>query len=50
MRMCAECDEEIRVIHAGDESWDYCEACHMIEGNTIDTEDYEDDKHTPASK
>ena len=33
-RACADCLEEIKVISAGDESWDFCEACCQVEGNT----------------
>jgi hypothetical protein len=43
MRVCAECFEEIQGISSGDESWDYCEGCHQIEGETLDVtmEEYE---------
>jgi hypothetical protein len=36
IRACAECREEIRVVGCGDESWDFCEGCQLIEGETID--------------
>lgn len=44
IRVCAFCCEEIKVLSAGDESWDYCEGCHQIEGDTaeITIEEYED--------
>ncbi len=43
IRVCAECLEQIESKSAGDESWDYCEGCHQVEGNTIEitTEEYE---------
>jgi hypothetical protein len=35
IRVCKDCLEEIKVIKAGDESWDYCEGCHQFEGDTV---------------
>ncbi len=34
MRVCIYCDEEITVKSIGDESWDYCEGCELVEGGT----------------
>jgi hypothetical protein len=41
--VCAECNEAIEIISRGDESWDYCENCHQVEGDTreITMEEYE---------
>lgn len=43
VRVCAECYEQIEVLRAGDEGWDYCENCHLTEGDTLEitTEEYE---------
>lgn len=33
--VCEGCEEPIRQISAGDESWDYCDGCeHVVEGHT----------------
>lgn len=43
IRVCDHCEEEIRVLSAGDESWDYCPSCRAVEGDTkeITLEHYE---------
>jgi formamidopyrimidine-DNA glycosylase len=43
MRVCSECSEEIQAVSAGDESWDWCESCQQVEGDTetITLEEYE---------
>ncbi len=42
--VCAHCSELIEIKSAGDESWNYCEGCHQIEGDTeyITTREYEE--------
>lgn len=47
IRICTDCREEIKVLAAGDECWDYCENCHQIEGNTVEiTEEEYDAQHS----
>lgn len=43
VRVCSECEGLIRVVSAGDESWDVCEDCRQVEGRTheITIEEYE---------
>ena len=33
-RVCAWCDEEISTIKTGEDWLDYCEGCHLVEGDT----------------
>lgn len=39
MRLCAWCREEIQVVSSGDESWDYCEGCQLVEGETVEEDE-----------
>lgn len=43
VRVCSDCLEEISVLNAGDEYWDYCYGCQQTEGRTheITLEEYE---------
>jgi hypothetical protein len=36
IRVCCACHGAIEVVSAGDESWDVCEGCGQIEGNTVE--------------
>jgi len=35
-RLCAHCMEPIKVIRTDDDWLDYCEGCHLIEGDTVE--------------
>jgi len=43
IEVCADCNETIEVLNAGDEYWNFCEGCRQTEGETkiITTAEYE---------
>jgi hypothetical protein len=43
LRICVHCQEPIQTVSAGDEIWDWCESCQLVEGGTItvDAEQWE---------
>lgn len=40
--VCNECEEQIQYLSAGDETWRYCENCHLTEGDTFTIEGADD--------
>jgi len=44
MKICTHCYEPTETLTAGDEMWEYCPNCHLMEGETEDIEEEEYDE------